>query len=148
VRRILLAALLAANLVIGPLAAADAPDERHAREAADAFGRALVRGQAAALRDVLPAKGKVRLRLSCAGTEEGYYSASQVAALFGEYFGRRDITDVAVSRIDWDQRQYAVVRMRSTATDAEGRQATVGWLLTIEAEGGRWVVREIRETSS
>ena len=52
------------------------------RVAAEAFGNALVSGKANRLRALLPDEGKIRLKLVRLGTQDGFYGAGQVEAIF------------------------------------------------------------------
>ena len=77
----------ALSLVVAlTLATAGADDG--ARAAAQIFGRALVAGNAEALRAILPAQGKVHLTLTRLGPEEGNFGARQVEAVFRDFLAK------------------------------------------------------------
>lgn len=124
-----------------------ATDEQQARKAALEFGSALKRGDASALRSVLPFRGKVKLRLICFGPEEGPYSAEQVQALFKDFLRQGEVRSFDLLRVQCASEQFALVHARTRVSDRDGRRREVDLHLTFQPEDGRWVLREIRETA-
>ncbi len=124
-----------------------AAGEEQARAAAEAFGRALVRGQASSLRAVLPERGKVHLVLNRMGPEEGFYGAGQVEALFRDFLAAGAVTSFEVSRLESDGHSSTLVHSRAQIKDREGRPARVALHLAFQPEDGRWVLREVKETA-
>ncbi len=122
-----------------------ATDGAAAEQAAGTFARALLEGNASLLRPILPRRGKVQLRLVRMGPEEGYFSASQVEALFGSFLKSGSVRSFEVSRVEQDREGFAVVHGRATITDREGRLGPCDVRLGLQPEGERWVLREIRE---
>lgn len=139
-------ALLVGLVVFGVAVAFAAPSEQQARESARRFGEALEARDAAQLKPILPAKGKILLRLDHMGPEEGFFSASQVQALFQEFLDRGSVAQFEVARTEHDERKFALVQARARVTDALGREALVSFQLAFAPEGERWILREIRET--
>ena len=131
---------LAATLVF-----ADADDG--ARTAAATFGRALAAGSAEALRPVLPERGRVHLTLVRLGPEEGLFGARQVEALFRDFFARGKVASFEVKHCESDGRGSALAHGRAAIVDREGRSGRIGLHLGFEQEGGRWVLREVKETA-
>lgn len=127
------------------LAAADADDG--AREAATAFGRALLSGTAQALRPVLPDHGRVHLTLARLGPEEGSFGARQVEAVFLDFLARGKVDSFEVKRCEGDGRRSALTHATATITDRDGRSGRIGLYLRFESEGERWVLREVKETA-
>jgi len=122
--------------------------EEQARAAAVEFGRALVRADASLLVQVLPTTGKVRLKLKRLGPEEGAYSPSQVEAVFKDFFRQGEVRSFDVLRLECADQRYSLAHARATVIDRSGRAAEIGLDLTFQPEEDRWVLREIRETSS
>lgn len=140
-----LAVLLAATMGSVPISAA--LTEEAAREAAQRFGQALLRADASRLRPILPSRGKVQLRLVHLGPEEGFFSASQVEMLLGDFLKRGAADSFEVLRVEYDPERFALAHGRATVTDEQGRSASVGIHLAFQPEDDqRWVLREIRET--
>ena len=139
-------ALAAACLVVAlPLVAADVPGEDEARDAAKQVGSALERGEASALRAVLPARGKVRLHLERLGPQDGSFSAQQVEALLGGFLDEGAVLSFELTRLDHQSLRYALAHARLSVRDRQGRHADVVLRLAFQPEEGRWVLREIRE---
>ena len=127
------------------LAAAGADDG--ARAAAETFGRALVAGNAEALRRILPAQGRVHMTLGRLGPEEGNFSARQVEALFRDFLAKGTVSSFDVVRCENDGRRSALAHARAVITDRDGRGGRVAFHLGFESEGERWVLREVKETA-
>jgi hypothetical protein len=140
----IIAVLLAGTLGISPAFAA--LTEGAAREAAQRFGQALLGADASRLKPILPSRGKVQLRLVHLGPEEGFFSASQVEALLGNFLRRGAADSFEVLRVEYDPQRFALALGRATVTDEQGRSVRVGIHLAFQPEGERWVLREIRET--
>jgi hypothetical protein len=138
--------LILAILPIVVTPAADPPGEEQARAAAQRFGQALQKGDASILGSVLPEKGKVLLRLDLLGPGEGYFSPNQVEALLREFFAHGTIQSFKLLRVEHDAQSYALANGRVELTDRAGRPARIELHLAFQAEDGRWVLREIRET--
>jgi hypothetical protein len=118
-----------------------------ARTAAAAFGKALVTGRADALRPILPERGRVHLTLLRLGPEEGLFGAQQVEALFRDFLVRGTVSSFDVSRCEGDPRGEATAHATAAIIDREGRSGRIGLHLGFEPEGGRWVLREVKETA-
>jgi hypothetical protein len=127
------------------LAAAGGDDG--ARAAAKTFGSALVAGNAAALRPILPDRGKVHLILSRLGPEDGSFAARQVEALFHDFFARGRVGSFEVTRCESDGKRSALAHATAAITDRDGRPGRVGIHLGFESEGNRCVLREVKETA-
>jgi hypothetical protein len=138
---LLLAAALAAP------AAVFAQDAGGARSAAERFGSALTTGRSSSLRPVLPAQGKVRLSLRRLGPEEGVFASGQVEAVFASFLSSGSVRGFSVVSVDSDGKTAALAVARADVTDRDGRTAPVGFRLSLEPEAGRWILREVRETS-
>ena len=121
--------------------------EQQAKIAALKFGSALTRGDASALKAVLPAQGRVGLRLVRFGPEEGSYSAEQVEALFKDFLRQGEVRSFDLLRLQCATDQFTLVHARAGVNDREGRPREIDLHLTFRPEGDRWVLRESRETS-
>ena len=126
------------------LASADADES--ARAAATTLGRALLAGNAQALRPILPEHGRVHLTLSRLGPEEGSFGARQVEAVFLDFLARGKVTSFEVTRCESDGRRSALAHATAAITDRDGRSGRIGLHLGFESEGERWVLREVKET--
>lgn len=118
-----------------------------AREAAGGCGRALTAGRADGLKPYLPARGKVHLALARLGPEEGMFAAGQVVAVFRDFLASGRVASFDVSGVSGDERAGAQALARVAITDRDGRRATIGLRLGFQPEDGRWVLREVKETS-
>ena len=145
-RKAMLIMLLGAALVLVSTHAEAGSEIEGAREAAQTFQQVLSSANPPGLRRILPASGKVQLRLECFGDQEGFFSSSQVEALFNDYFMSGSAASFEVSRIEHDKRGYALVHGRVELTDSDGRSSRADLHLALQAEGDHWVLREIRET--
>ena len=141
-RRFALTVLLAG--IASASVAAPLPDG--ARECATRFGRALERGDAAALRPLLPARGKVRVSLDRLGPGEGGFSAGQVEAILADFRKHGSVRAFELSSPESPGEGYALIRGRATVVDRSGMPCAVDLHLTVEPENGRWVLRDIRES--
>lgn len=137
---------LVACLAWGPRLRAQEPGDEEARSAALQFGLALKQADPAALRSILPQRGKVQLRLQVLGPEEGSFSAGQVEALLQDFFSQGSARSFDLLSVEHDPRHYALARGRAVLVDRQGRPARVELHLAFQPEDGRWVLREIRET--
>ena len=135
---------LALALVPAPVLA-DTLDEEQARRAAEAFGRALVAGDTSALRPVLPARGKVRMRIADLA-EEGSFSASQAEALLRDLLRQGPLESFDLLRVDCTPARHAMARARARVAWRDSRGTDVFFHLMFQPEDGHWVLREIRET--
>ena len=124
---------------------ASAGGDDPARAAAKVFGSALLTGSSQAMRPVLPEHGRVHLSLVRLGPEEGNFGARQVEAVFLDFFARGKVIDFEVKRCQGDGKRSALTRATATITDREGRSGRIGLHLGFEAEGERWVLREVKE---
>lgn len=142
--RVALTSAMIVALFGAPVAAA--LTEEAARSAAEAFGNALTRSSPSALRPILPARGKVQLRLARLGSDQGFFSPDQVETLLGEFLRTGKATGFKVSGVELDPGKFARVRGRVDVTDAGGRSTRIGIHLAFQPENERWVLREVRET--
>lgn len=136
-----------AGLALALASAASGQDEAAGREAAARFGRALTSGKAEALRPILPQKGKVRLTLARMGPEEGAFGAAQVEALFRDFLADGKVLSFVLTRFEGDGRGSALAHAKAKIVDRDGRTAEIGIHLWLEPEGGRWVLREVKESA-
>jgi hypothetical protein len=134
----------AALLSQGPACAATGEEE--ARKSARLFGQALTSGQASLLRSILPAGGKIHLAVSRLVPEEGYFGASQVEALLGDFLSQGSVRSFELLRLESDGKTNALAHARAVLTDRQGRPARLGIHLSFQTEEDRWVLREIKET--
>jgi hypothetical protein len=143
--RFLAASILCAALVssVAPPAAAETADA--ARAAAERFGSALLSSRAAALREVLPSEGKVHLSLKRLGPEEGSFASGQVEAVFRDFLAKGAVRGFTLVSVTSDGRTAAWAVARAEVVDRDGRTARVGFRLSLEPEGSRWILREVRE---
>jgi hypothetical protein len=141
--RLLAAAVVLAALIEQAPLAADLGEDR-ARAVANGFGAALTRGDASLLASILPDKGKVRARLGCLSPEDGAFSPSQVQALFADFLRQRTVRNFSVTRVDRSPEHYAFVRTEADLVSADGRVRPIEIHLTLHAEDGRWILREVR----
>ncbi len=123
-----------------------ASGEEEARRSARLFGQALTSGRASLLRPLLPESGKVHLCLEILGPEEGFFGASQVEALLGDFLSQAEVRSFELLRFDSDGKSNAFAHGRAVLIDKQGRPARVGLRLVFAPENGHWVLREIRET--
>jgi hypothetical protein len=136
------------------LAVLGAPGAPHAaegaaevRRSAEVVGQALVNRQTASLRKVLPATGKVELSLARLGPEDGAFAPPQVEALLRDFLGTGSVRAYEIQRVEGDCRSHGVAHARATVVDRQGSPARIGLHLTFQLEGGRWVLRGMRETA-
>lgn len=110
------------------------------------FGHALIQSRPNDLRAILPKQGKVRVALTRMGPDEGFFGASQVEALFQNFLAVGSVKSFEIVNVDSDGRSASLVHARASLSDREGRPALVGLRLSLQPEGGRWVLREIKES--
>ncbi len=136
-------------VLLGVLPCAVLGDEASSAEAARAtaarFLDALVAGESARLRPLLPRYGKVSAKLGRFGPAQGSFSAGQIEALFADFGRHGAVRSFAVEHVDVASSRYAAVRGRVQTVDRDGVPAQCALHLGLEPEDGRWVVREIRE---
>ena len=108
----------------------------------------LLQAESSRLAPILPARGKVRLKLKLLGPEEGAYSPRQVEAVLDDFFRQGTVRSYDLLRLDCADEHYALAHARARVTDRNGRPAEIVLDLTFQPEGDRWVLREIRETRS
>ena len=127
--------------------AAATPEERAARQCAATFGQALLKADVTLLRPILPSRGKVEVRLERLGfSQEGYFSAAQVEALFQDFLKHGKVRSFELLRVECDREGHALVRGRAELTERTGRQRRSEIHLKLEPEGANWVLRGIRES--
>lgn len=131
-------------LLSATLATAGALGPREAREAAQAFGQALTAVEPAALRGLLPERGKIELDLDRLGPERGHFSAAQVEALLRDFLSEGAVKAFEVRRVECEG-SLAVVHAEAVLDDRLGRSARVAIHLSFRPENERWVLRELRE---
>jgi hypothetical protein len=141
-------ALLCVALALASLPAVRAEGGAEgARRAAAAFGSALLAGKADALRPLLPERGRVRLTLARLGPEQGSFGAHQVEALFRDFLAHGRFTSFDVARCEGDAKGSALAHAAATIVDRDGRNGRIALHLGLETEGGRWVLREVKESA-
>ena len=143
--RAVLSCLFAAVVFSFTSAGADADDG--ARAAAAAFGHALVSGNAQALRPILPEQGRVHVTLTRLGPEEGSFGARQVEAVFRDFLAKGKVASFDVARCECGGHRSALAHGKAVITDRDGRSGRIGLHLGFESEDGRWVLREVKETT-
>lgn len=144
--RLLALPIVSALLVVSLAVSGAAEPGDGAKAAAERFGSALVSARSSALREVLPSQGKVRLSLKRLGPEEGSFASGQVEAVFREVLAQGAVRGFTLVSVDSDGRTAALVVARAEVVDRDGRAARVGFRLSLEPEGSRWILREVRET--
>ena len=117
-----------------------------AREAAAGFGRALLASNAGSLLPLLPQQGRVHVTLLRLGPEDGRFGANQVVALFRDVLASGKIATFEILRCETDGSRSALAHATASIVDREGRSGRIGIHLAFEPEGGRWVLREVKET--
>lgn len=141
-----LALLIASSALLSQGPGYAATGEEEARKSARLFGQALTSGQASLLRSILPAGGKIHLAVSRLVPEEGYFGASQVEALIGDFLSQGSVRSFELLRLESDGKTNALAHARAVLTDRQGRPARLGIHLSFQTEEDRWVLREIKET--
>ena len=131
-----------ACLSAAPFDAATAP-----RETIEAFGKALVEGDAGKLRIALPETGKVRVRLVRLGPQTGALRGGQLGAVLLDFLERGRVTGFEIRTVERSE-TLALATAAVTLVDADGSRARVSLHLSLEPENDRWVLREIRESSN
>ncbi len=125
------------------LAAATHGDEP--RKTVDAFGAALVLGDADGIRPMLPTTGKVRVHLVRLGPQEGALRGGQLHAVLEDFFERGSVRSFQLQTIEHSSR-LALASAQVDLIDAKGTRATIRLHLSLEPDNDRWVLREIRES--
>jgi len=116
------------------------------RETVDAFGAALVEGNADGLRAMLPSAGKVRVRLVRLGPQDGALRGGQLHAILQDFLERGSVQSFKLQTIEHSSK-LALASAELGLIDAKGTRAKVRLHLSLELENDRWVLREIRESS-
>ena len=116
------------------------------RETVDAFGAALVQGNADGLRAMLPSEGKVRVRLVRLGPQDGALRGGQLHAILQDFLERGSVQSFKLQTIEYSSK-LALASAEVGLIDAKGTRAKVRLHLSLEPENDRWVLREIRESS-
>jgi hypothetical protein len=70
-----------------------------------------------------------------------------VVAVFRDFLASGRVASFDVSGVSGDERAGAQALARVAITDRDGRRATIGLRLGFQPEDGRWVLREVKETS-
>jgi len=116
------------------------------REAHALLERAFQRGEAAALRPLLPRRLKIYLSCRSIGIPEGYYGADQTVLLFERAFEER--STMRFSSIDPPQRigdeGQAVIVAHWQFRQREGPGQEIHLSFSLALNGG-WTIREIRD---
>ena len=144
--RVLAMTILALAAWATPTWAESGGGDEAVQRCATKFGTALRAGNVSELRSILPSRGKVQVRLERFGPEEGFFSASQVEAIFVNFLKRSSLESFEIRHVEYDSTGYALVRGRAELVDPSGRREQVELRLALQPEGGNWVLREIRET--
>ncbi|MCZ6889622.1 MAG: hypothetical protein O7H39_14105, partial [Gammaproteobacteria bacterium] len=108
------------------------------RESVDAFGAALVQGNADGLRAVLPSEGKVRVRLVHLGPQDGALRGGQLHAILQDFLERGSVQSFKLQTIEYSS-TLALASAEVGLIDAKGTQAKVRLHLSFEPENDRWV---------
>jgi len=114
------------------------------RAAVDAFGAALVQGNADALRPLLPSQGKVRVHLVRLGPQDGAVRGGQLHAVLQDFLERGNVQSFKLQTIEHSG-ELALASAQLDLIDEQGR-AAIRLHLSLEPENDRWVLREIRES--
>ena len=138
IRLAILLLILPGLAVASPI---DAP-----RKAVDAFGAALIAGDADQLRSVFPGQGKVRVHLVSLGPEQGALRGSQLHAVLQDFLERGNVTAFKIRTVERSEHQ-ALASVDVALIDPDGARARVRLHLSLEPEDDRWVLREMRESS-
>ncbi len=125
-----------------------AEDGRHeAGQAAERFARTLRSGEPSALHAILPRDGKILVSMAETGSGAGYYGSSQVEALFGSYLAGHRFRECSIEHLEIQESSYARVDLTAIHDGPDNQRATVSFRLALHLEQGRWVLREIREST-
>jgi hypothetical protein len=116
------------------------------RETVDAFGTALVQGNADGLLTLLPSQGKVRVRLVRLGPQDGALRSGQLHAILLDFLERGSVQSFKLQTIERSSK-LALASADVGLIDAKGTRVRVRLYLSLEPEDDRWVLREIRESS-
>ena len=118
-----------------------------AGQAAERFAHALRTGELSALHAILPQNGKILVSMAEPGSGAGYYGASQVEALFGSYLAGRRFRGCRIEHLEIQESSYARADLTAVRDGPDGDRATVFFRLALHLDQGRWVLREIREST-
>lgn len=124
-----------------------ATDRDSARSAALRFGSALTSAAPDGMQSILPEVGKVRLKLVRMGSQDGFFGALQVQAIFRDFLTVGSVRSFELIHLETDGRSYSLAHARATVVDRRGRTASSVLRLAFQPENGRWVVREIKEST-
>ena len=114
------------------------------RGTVDAFGAALVQGNADGLRAMLPTEGKVRVHLVRLGPQNGALRGAQLHAVLQDFLEHGKVQSFILQTIEHSG-TLALASAELGLIDEQG-QADVRLHLSLEPENDRWVLREIRES--
>jgi hypothetical protein len=114
------------------------------RGTVDAFGAALVLGNADGLRAMLPSEGKVRVHLVRLGPQDGAVRGGQLHAMLQDFLERGNVKSFKLQTIEHSG-TLALASAQLGLIDEQG-PADVRLHLSLEPENDRWVLREIRES--
>jgi len=114
------------------------------RGTVDAFGAALVQGNADGLRAMLPSEGKVRVHLVRLGPQDGAVRGAQLHAVLQDFLERGSVQSFKLQTIESSD-ALALASVELALIDEQG-QADIRLHLSLEPEKDRWVLREIRES--
>jgi hypothetical protein len=146
VRRLIGLVAIAALLVWAGAGTASARPEG-AREVALQFGNALTSSAPDRLEPLLPASGRVRLKLFRMGTEDGFFGPLQVQAIFRDFLGVGSVRSFELIHLETDGRSYSLAHAQALVVDRQGRTASSDLRIAFQPEDGRWVIREIKESA-
>lgn len=132
--------------LIACLAAPFATAAAAPRQTVEAFGAALVAGDAGKLRVALPETGKVRVRLQHFGPQNGALRGGQLGAVLQDFLERGSVTGFEIRTVE-HSKTLALATAEVAFVDAGGSRGRVGLHMSLEPENDRWVLREIRESS-
>jgi hypothetical protein len=114
------------------------------RGTVDAFGAALVLGNADGLRAMLPSEGKVRVHLVRLGPQDGAVRGGQLHAMLQDFLERGNVQSFKLQTIEHSG-TLALASAQLGLIDEQG-PVDVRLHLSLEPENDRWVLREIRES--
>ena len=137
--------VFAIGLTVLPSPAATGGEE--AGQVAERFARVLNDRRPADLQEILPRSGKILISIPDAGRTAGYYGNSQVEALFTGYLAGTTFRDCRIDHIEVQDGSYARIDLTANRTGPDGEPAAVVYRLALQPEQGRWVLREIREST-
>ncbi|MFQ5718436.1 MAG: hypothetical protein ACE5IK_02695 [Acidobacteriota bacterium] len=135
---------ISALLLAGPVAGAHDPLTIAREKIADAFRR----GEAARLRPLLPAAGRVFVSIPSLGVRGGYISPDQCGYLMDAALDAHAVRAFRLAPVDPDARRdpdrhVAHGVLEFTSPDGEPGRIEIRFVLT--REDGTWRLREVRE---